>query len=315
MNTTICCPLCKSSHTKLLNRVQSETLLKLHKEFLGFSPDSLFEGVVSLDVLQCINCGLKFYDPMVSGDSDYYGALSKKEWYYGHDGKSEFLAVQRVLEKGSRVLDIGSGIGRFSEYADGCVYTGIELSKNACEEAQRLGRNVIKRDLFELARSEPESFDVAVCFQVMEHITEPVPFCDAISKLVRSGGLIVIATPNNDSPIFANYNQNLNAPPHHVLLWNQQSLQKLAEVTDLDVVAVHKEELQDIHLKLYRKGVILGWLQKRIGYPKPFSFSDGAFHKIESRIVLLFVSIFRRLFPKSFEFGDGHSITIIMRKK
>lgn len=309
-----CCPLCTSNSINLIGKIKIGKLLSSHGRSLNFRPDDLFRDIESLNFNKCKTCGLGFFSPEVFGDSDYYGKLALEDWYYNHDGKTEFDYAKKFLSGGFRVLDVGAGIGRFSNWAKHCEYQGIELSDKACDIARTNGVNVQKIDLAELASSVPNTFDVVVCFQVIEHIKDPKSFVQWMANLAKPGGQVIISCPNNDSPIFANINQNLNAPPHHSLLWNEQSLRRLAAESGLDVVEVFKEPVQDIHLSLYRNGAVIKWLNNLIGLPHQSTFwgpiKTFAFYQLIQALRKA-----KRLFNGPYaQSGEGHTISIVMRK-
>ncbi|MGV3722780.1 MAG: class I SAM-dependent methyltransferase [Actinomycetota bacterium] len=108
--------------------------------------------------------------------------------------------IASLVPAGSRVLDIGCGFGAIARSlaARGCKVTGIEpdperraAAAPACERvldgvAERLG----ELDL------EPESFDVIIFADVLEHLVNPWATLAGVVKFLAPDGLLLISLPN-----------------------------------------------------------------------------------------------------------------------
>lgn len=77
-------------------------------------------------------------------------------------------------------------------------------------------------------------FDTVCAFQVLEHVYDVRGFMTDLSALVKPGGRLIIAVPNNEPYIrrFNPYNA-WNCPPHHVGLWNRASLEAMGRLFGL----------------------------------------------------------------------------------
>jgi len=113
------------------------------------------------------------------------------------------VAVKAPFE-GLRLLDIGCGGGLLSEPMRrlGFEVTGVDASaKNigvasahAAEQGLEIAyRNVTVEDL--LAADQP-LFDVILNMEVVEHVTDPGRFLRDASRLLKPGGIMVVATMN-----------------------------------------------------------------------------------------------------------------------
>lgn len=132
------------------------------------------------------------------------------------------LALARWLDvrPGTRVLDVGCGIGRWScrLAARGAIVTGVDLSPTMVAEAQRraAARGVADRCLFlaqDLAGLSLDGrFDLILGVTVLQHILQPAALRAAVerlaSHLTADGTLILLeaaperAVTSCDSPIF-----------------------------------------------------------------------------------------------------------------
>ncbi len=93
-----------------------------------------------------------------------------------------------------KVLEFGMGWGFWSSLAKACNFniTGVELSRNRIEFAQKNGVRVIE-DISQLA---DEKFDYIYSNQVFEHIPDPRETLQKLANLLSEDGVIHIQVPN-----------------------------------------------------------------------------------------------------------------------
>lgn len=109
--------------------------------------------------------------------------------------------IAREAGAGRRLLEVGSGAGLFLRAASraGWDPAGVELSPDGAAFArERLGLDV-RTERAEAMTFEPESFDVAVMFDVIEHLFDPRAVLEAARHALRPQGLLVLTTPNFDA--------------------------------------------------------------------------------------------------------------------
>jgi len=108
------------------------------------------------------------------------------------------------LASGLRVLDLGSGEGYgaaiLAEVAESV--TGLEIDGDAVEHASRRYRapNLEFRcqSVLDLDAFADESFDVVVCFEMIEHIAEHDELVASARRLLRPEGLFLVSTPDRE---------------------------------------------------------------------------------------------------------------------
>lgn len=115
--------------------------------------------------------------------------------------RARYLWASR-LATGLNVLDAGCGTGYGLELiADGGARrtVGIDISELAVAEAAKANRSdaveVLEGDVRNLPFSNGE-FDLAVCFEVIEHVEEPETVLDELARVLAPHGLLCISTPN-----------------------------------------------------------------------------------------------------------------------
>lgn len=107
---------------------------------------------------------------------------------------------------GKRVVDIGCGGGILAESmaARGAQVTGVDLSEKALGVARlhlyESGQTVDYRHISaeDIARENPESFDVVTCMEMLEHVPDPASTIRACATLVKPGGHVFFSTLNRN---------------------------------------------------------------------------------------------------------------------
>jgi|WetSurMetagenome_2_1015567.scaffolds.fasta_scaffold00525_8 2-polyprenyl-3-methyl-5-hydroxy-6-metoxy-1,4-benzoquinol methylase len=171
------------------------------KEFRVLEEDPPFR------VLRCLQCSLTFVHPVPEGaalaehyDGDYY-----REWI-GPGRKSRAAMWRRRLDRvertgaRGRILDVGCGEGVFLSQAAkrGWETWGTELSPYAARHASSsLGGDIFCGELYD-ASFPGHFFDVVTLWHVLEHVRQPARYLAEIRRVIRPGGLLVVAVPNVD---------------------------------------------------------------------------------------------------------------------
>jgi O-antigen biosynthesis protein len=104
---------------------------------------------------------------------------------------------------GRRALDAGCGLGYGSlllRAAGAVTVTGVDISPEAvgeaCEYAAE-GVRFVVGDISALALPDA-SFEVAVCFEAIEHVHEQARALDELRRVLTPDGLLIISSPNRD---------------------------------------------------------------------------------------------------------------------
>ncbi len=314
------CILCNNKNLSDIDSYKKEDLKKLWNDVVDTS-EELYKDTV--DLYTCNNCSLEFFDTDLAGGDKFYSELGKLDWYYLHPGKTEYDYVQNYIEDGMKILDIGCGRGVLhSKITKKVDYQGLELSTKAVELAKKDNINVIQETIQNHANKNTEKYDLVCLFQVLEHLTELETFLKAIYQVLKPDGKFVIAVPNNNGFISKIANYTFNLPPHHTILWKEESLRFLAKKYSFDVVDVHEEELQDVHKVYAYKAQIQYELKKKDNYPLKWidgSTKNVAFVEKANKLYKLYKSNFvyryfkfRAIKNKS---KTGQSIIITLKKK
>jgi len=114
-----------------------------------------------------------------------------------------YRAVQRMLANQTigSALDVGCGTGDFAQLFDPARtrYLGIDISENMIAECRRLFPShefqVSDGDL--IAAQEP--VDVVLSIGVLEYLPDPVSHLQALVKVTKPGGSILVTVPNGSN--------------------------------------------------------------------------------------------------------------------
>lgn len=225
--------------------IPSKDIIHLYQKELGIDVSPYFKDTPQVGVYQCPDTHYRHYYPNhLAGDGKFYEALQKYPWYYS-EWKWDYNEAIHFIEEGSTVLDIGCGSGKFLNYLKEkkkCECTGLELNESAINHAVQRGLNVKKEFVQQHAEDINNRYDVVCAFQVLEHIADAGSFLEGAIKCLKPNGKLIICVPNNN-PWFYQYDQfhTLNLPPHHMNMWNEESLTRLAAYYGFDKVEIKEE--------------------------------------------------------------------------
>jgi SAM-dependent methyltransferase len=219
-------------------------------------------------VAQCQGCHLLMLSPQPS-DEVLLGIYSAN--YFLGDGtpaheilNSEMKRATARLyldllasygENRGQLLEVGCGHGDFLiEARDrGFKVTGVEFSADAVKVARSKTEDV---DVFcgevDKVNLSPQSFDVCVLSDVIEHTRDPVSFLETIHRVLRPGGVLFVATPSLDSWSARILRQRwMEFKTEHLFYFDQQTIQHLLFKTGYEEVVIRPGKKVLSHQYIY----------------------------------------------------------------
>lgn len=193
-------------------------------------------------VLRCAGCGLGVTSPVPSPDQlaeqnkMTYSAQQRAALYSARE--KEFakryaaqLAWIKRFRAGGALLDVGCNIGMFlkAARAGGFAAAGAEMNAGcAAYGRERLGLD-IRTGTLEDAAFEEGTFDVVTMFDVLEHAPDPRALLAGARRVLKSGGLLVVQSPNFSSFMARLMGENWNwlTPPDHLYHFTPGSVSRL----------------------------------------------------------------------------------------
>ena len=98
------------------------------------------------------------------------------------------------------ILELGfedPALSRLIIKNSGANYVGVDISEASVKAAKDSGINVIQLDASqEELPFEPDSFDLVLCSEVIEHLYDPDFVVEQFKRVLRPDGKIIITTPN-----------------------------------------------------------------------------------------------------------------------
>lgn len=139
----------------------------------------------------------------------YESTIPYKKYFY----TSRFQKIIKALDpkSGEKVLDLGCGSGVYSKYIveKGGLLTAVDLSKGYLVRTKNIV-GMAKSAVFVEADAENlpllgNSFDKALCTEVIEHTQSPEKAIEELARVLKPGGYLVISTPSKYSPMNVAY--------------------------------------------------------------------------------------------------------------
>lgn len=206
----------------------------------------------SFEIVQCESCDLYYTSPIPS-DEDIFN------FYQNYVGTSRYtrkilkktissllkiLYIRRFQKtKGGSFLDVGCNVGIIVNAAQllGYKATGIDLDTKSIEYAQ----NRFKKSEFLATGSnelshEGREFDVVYCTSVIEHTPHIHEFVAALKKLLATGGVLYLTTPDTGHwkvpKDFLSW--RMIVPPEHLVWFNKKNISRILEEHGMEVIKI-----------------------------------------------------------------------------
>jgi 2-polyprenyl-3-methyl-5-hydroxy-6-metoxy-1,4-benzoquinol methylase len=209
--------------------------------------DHLLSGKL-FHVEQCVTCGGLFTNPRPNelNISEYYlsedyisHAKSARSFteriYMGVRSYMMSLKIRFIAEylsEKAQILDMGCGAGDFvlALRKKGFQAIGYEPNPKARQIAEIKGIEVLPGEQA-LLNMPGQKMDAITLWHVLEHLHEPITMLEQCKRLLKPGGMLVVATPMYNSYDAACYKNEWAAwdLPRHLLHFNRDSLIKLIE--------------------------------------------------------------------------------------
>lgn len=132
-----------------------------------------------------------------------------------HNQSAREIWLQNALLKvpaGLRILDAGAGECQYRKFCDHLDYVSQDFAKYDGQGDQaglQMGTwDVTKLDIVSDITQIPEpdgSFDAIMCTEVLEHLPDPLSALAEFSRLLKSGGVLIITAPFCSLTHFAPY--------------------------------------------------------------------------------------------------------------
>lgn len=221
----------------------------------------------------CRKCGSLYQTPrptMEAFEAFYRDSISSRYWaeeffpavaevrrekiFYARAKRLVMMCEDQGIEiKG--VVDVGAGYGILLEELrkvwPESSFLAIEPSLSLAKECRNKGFEVIE-DVAENVCCYQSSSDLAVCFEVLEHVYDPLAFINSLAGLVRSGGHVFVSTLSVDGfDIQTLWGSSKSIfPPHHINFLSIEGFRRLFERAGLEIVSISTPGVLDVDIVL-----------------------------------------------------------------
>ena len=142
-----------------------------------------------------------------------------------------------------RLVDIGAGYGIFLDEWKKCFAdvdaVAVEPSTSLASECRAKGLRVVE-SVAENAGGLDNFADLVVCFEVLEHVTDPLAFMNILKGMTRPGGYVFISTlciDGFDLQMLWEKSTQIS-PPHHINILSVDGFKRLfsrAGLVDVEI--------------------------------------------------------------------------------
>jgi 2-polyprenyl-3-methyl-5-hydroxy-6-metoxy-1,4-benzoquinol methylase len=219
-------------------------------------------------VLECSSCSLVFLSSFSHISEDFY----KNKFSGMHEGDID--SFLRKIEKDDErryqwvkpvianrtLLDFGCGTGGFLLKAAKSArkVVGVETDQRNISHFKENGLSVFES--LDVLEARGEVFDVITMFHVLEHLTDPVGMLQRLSKILASGGQLLIEVPSADDALLTLYNSQAFADftywSSHLFTFNTATLTKIVIKAGLKVNYIKQVQRHSLanHLRWLSEG-------------------------------------------------------------
>ena len=247
-------------------RVDLGRLLSRYEEFVFVPCPACGEGEYTakfehngIHYVECESCETLYVNPRPP--SDVLGWFYQDSPNYAYWNSVIFPAseeirranifvprVDRLIELCSKyevetnsLLEIGSGFGTFcEEVKTRNIFeriVAVEPSANLAKTCRGKGIEVIEKPVEQIQLGSEDLFDVIANFEVIEHLFAPAEFVEAAVRLLKPGGILMLACPNGQGFDVETLGVLSDTVDHeHLNYFNQKSIGILLESAGLEVL-------------------------------------------------------------------------------
>ena len=208
-----------------------------------------FKGNMVVGLYECSATGYRFWRPStIAADESVYDSLRTNWEKYFRPNRWEYEIVDRIIPDDSVVLEVGCGIGHFlKRIVDRSRrILGIEPQYNTVAKSL-VPQQVRCTDLDKLNVDNTELFDFVLSFQVLEHVVRPELFLNGCLQRTKTGGYLIVSTPNYLYEPHKSRKDAFDLPPHHMGHFTKSVFSALSNVIEFSLVDIVEQKMDDIN--------------------------------------------------------------------
>ncbi|MFA6532943.1 MAG: class I SAM-dependent methyltransferase [Patescibacteria group bacterium] len=243
--------------------------------YLCNKKSSLVYQIKNRSIYQCLDDNLFFSadknNTSFAYNQDYYRSspytqlpIFKDIYFQNKINKIKTLYLNGELN----ILDVGCGWGNFLQILNKnhLLYLGIDISQEAVAICQKNTLNCRETDLIKLSKNSRQKYSVITFFQVIEHLKNPLEYLKAAKKLLKKNGILLITTPNNNSPLRSLFGPKWSVynTPSHYFFYSKKSLRRLLKMSGFNSFEIKIDQPRYFSLNYILQRIF----KKRLSVPK-----------------------------------------------
>ena len=120
--------------------------------------------------------------------------------------RRELRKWNEIAPAGALILDAGSGFGQYDFYMSSLnpswIIRGVDVKEEQIADCnaffEKIGRNKVTFSYADLTEfSEPQTYNLVLSVDVMEHILEDVKVFENFHTSLKPGGMLIVSTPSD----------------------------------------------------------------------------------------------------------------------
>ena len=255
---------------KIFLKDKKKNFKKINYKSWGSNNVSKIFSKKNFDYFECLDSGTIFANPRPRPSvlKKFYSSSKSNEFWYKKfylpklkarisksiRPKVNYLIKNHDSFKNKKLLDIGCGAGFFLnelklKWKEADLY-GLEPSAVMSKEAKVKGFKIFNNTIEKLNKSN--YFDIACCFELFEHMFDPLIFLKKIHKILKKNGLLYFSTLNGKGFDIDLLRENSSAiyPPYHLNFFNPYSIKKILEISGFRDIRVETPGKLDLDIVL-----------------------------------------------------------------
>lgn len=142
------------------------------------------------------------YASLAQGSGREFNVSSASRWGRSYD---YYYRGWLPKHKDAVIADLGCGRGNMLYFFKRRGYTnicGVDISPEQTHLARQVSPNVTQGDVLHFLETHPDHFDLITGLDIIEHLhkDEALQLLDISYAALKSGGRLILQTPNADSP-------------------------------------------------------------------------------------------------------------------
>lgn len=210
-------------------------------------------------VVRCSTCHLLFINPQPNEEvlnevysGNYFDKYREEDTTKIEQNRRKHDYMLDIIEEYvdiAKLLEVGAAFGDFLLRAKsrGWKVMGVEKSECGCTLMNKKELKIFRGDLLSAGLGSG-IFDAVVCDNTIEHLLDPKGFVAETHRILRTGGILFVRTPDIGSPnaILNNLASRFLGrklwseirPPEHLFYFSKRTLSRLLQSYDFEVSVI-----------------------------------------------------------------------------